>query len=182
MSHADAPSASSPAIQSSAHGPPKDRLMASRSDTAVRVRFLRPPTSDGLLDAGWWPRSRDLAHELPPLLEIVWKSGLNVTNISHALDFWDLTPRRLIVGRRAVQLSGFHTQLSGLLSLTSRSSRGRVDILVIPPETELAVADRALAIVAAEPSPAHPNQVLDRARNEIRQLANEELRPLSAAE
>lgn len=146
--------------------------MASTSDSAARVRFRRTGGNDGLLDAGWWPRSRDLSRELPPLLEIVWNSGLNVTNISHALDFWDFSPRRLAIGRRVVQLSGFHTQLPGLLSLTSRSSRGRIDILVVPPETEPAIADRALAIVAAEPSPAHPNQVLDRARNEIQQMAS----------
>lgn len=142
-------------------------LAATGTREKTRVRFRHPSTSDGLLDAGWWPRSLDLAGELPALLDVVWRSGLDVTHISYAHGFWDATPRRLTVRGRVVQLSGFHTQLFCLLSLTSRSSHARIDILVVPPETELAVAARALAIVTAGPSPAHPSQVLERARNEV---------------
>jgi hypothetical protein len=133
----------------------------------ARVLFRHSSANDGLLDAGWWPRSRELARELPALLEVVWKSGLDVVHVSYALGFWEPIPRRLEVGGRVVQLSGFHTQLPSLLSLTGRSGRGRLDVLVVPPETEPAVADRALAIVGAEPSPDHPSQVLERARKEI---------------
>lgn len=146
---------------------PRDLTVTSRPQ--IRVRFRHVGDTEGLLDAGWWPRSRDLVREIPALLDVVWRSGLNVTNISYALGFWEAIPRRLNVAGRVVQLSGFHTQLPCLLSLTSRSSRGRIDILVIPPETEPVVADRALAIVTAAPSPAHPSQVLDRARAETAQ-------------
>lgn len=142
-------------------------LTATGDGEKARVLFRHSNTNDGLLDAGWWPRSRDLARELPALLDVVWTSGLDVVHISYALGFWDAIQRRLNIGGRVVHLSGFHTQLPGLLSLTSRSGRGRLDVLVVPPDTEPAVAERALAIVTAEPSPDHPSQVLDRARNEI---------------
>jgi hypothetical protein len=140
---------------------------ASAAGRTARVRFRHPSTVDGLLDAGWWPRSRDLAGELPPLLDVIWAGGGNVMNISYALGFWDPIPRRLNVDGRLVQLTGFHTQLACLLSLTGRAGHGRIDVLVIPPDTDPAVANRALAIVSDQPSPAHPSQVLDRARLEI---------------
>jgi hypothetical protein len=143
---------------------------ANGRDSKARVRFRHPTGNDGLLDAGWWPRSCDLATELPPLLDVVWTAGGDIMHVSYALGFWDPIPRRLNIGGRVVQLSGFHTQLSGLLSLTSRSGRGRIDVMVIPPDTDSAVADRALEIVSDQPSPAHPSQVLDRARIEIAAL------------
>lgn len=142
-------------------------VTAAGPEETARVLFRHSSANDGLLDAGWWPRSRDMAAELPGLLHMVWASGLEVVHVSYALGFWDPVQRRLNIGGRLVHLSGFHTQLPGLVSLTSRSGRGRIDVLVVPPDTEPAVADRALAIVTAEPSPDHPTQVLDRARNEV---------------
>ena len=35
----------------------------------VRIAFRQPVTSSPHIDAAWWPRSRDLAAELPALLD-----------------------------------------------------------------------------------------------------------------
>ena len=131
--------------------------------TPARVLFRQPVSEDGFLDAGWWPRSRDLTAELPALLDILWLAGRDVTRVSYALDFWDPAPRRLPVAGRIVRLGGFHTQIPGLLTLLDAWGRDRVNVLVIPPETDAAVADRALTLVADQPSRDHPDQVLQHA-------------------
>jgi hypothetical protein len=142
-------------------------LATTQAATHARVLFRQPVTGEGFLDAGWWPRSRDLAFELPSLLDVLWTAGRDVMRASYALDFWDPAPRRLRVAGHVVRLGGFHTQIPGLLTLIDPWGDDRIDVLVIPPDTEPAVADRALAIVAGEPSRAHPDQVLQRARDEI---------------
>jgi uncharacterized protein DUF5994 len=133
----------------------------------ARVLFRQPVTEEGFLDAGWWPRSVDLAMELPSLLDVLWTAGRDVTRISYGLDFWDPVPRQLRVAGRVVRLGGFHSQMPWLLTLIDPWGNDRIDVLVIPPDTEPGVADRALAIVAGEPGPAHPDQVLQRARDEV---------------
>lgn len=135
--------------------------------TFARVLFRQPVTEDGFLDAAWWPRSRDLAAELPALLDILWLAGRDVMRISYALEFWEQAPRRLRVADRVVRLGGFHTQIPGLLTLIDAWGRDRVDVMVIPPDAHPDIADRALALVASEPSPDHPDQVLQHARDQI---------------
>jgi hypothetical protein len=133
----------------------------------ARVLFRQPVSDDGFLDAGWWPRSRDLAAELPALLDILWLAGRDVMRVSYALDFWERAPRRLRVADRVVRLGGFHTQIPGLLTLIDAWGRERVNVMVIPPDTDPAIADRALTLVADRASPEHPDQVLRRAREQV---------------
>jgi hypothetical protein len=130
----------------------------------ARVLFRQPVTTAGFLDAGWWPRSRDLAAELPALLDILWLAGRDVMRISYALNFWDPAPRRLSVAGRVVRLGGFHTQIPGLLTLIDAWGHDRINVMIIPPDTDAAIADRALTLVAGQPSPNHPDQVLQHAR------------------
>jgi hypothetical protein len=134
---------------------------------AARVLFRQPVANDGFLDAGWWPRSRDLATELPALLDTLWLAGRDVMRISYALSFWEHAPRRLRVADRVVRLGGFNTQTPGLLTLIDAWGRDRVNVLVIPPDTDPAIADRALTLVAGQPSPDRPEQVLERARDQV---------------
>jgi uncharacterized protein DUF5994 len=131
---------------------------------SARVSFREPASEKGFLDAGWWPRSRDLKIELPALLDAVWLAGHDVMRISYGLDFWDPAPRRLQIGDRVVRLGGFHTQIPGLLTLIDAWGRDPVNVLVVPPETAASVADRALALVAAGPGADRPDQVLHNAQ------------------
>jgi hypothetical protein len=133
----------------------------------VRIAFRQPVTDDGLLDAAWWPRSRDLESELPGLLDTLWLAGRDVVRVSYALDYWDRAPRRLRVDGRVVRMGGFHTQIPGLLTLLDAWGRERINVMVVPPDTPPAVADRALALVAGDPNADHPDQVLEHARDQL---------------
>jgi hypothetical protein len=132
-----------------------------------RVSFRQPVNDEGFLDAGWWPRSRDLTVELPPLLDLLWTSFRDVTRVSYAVDFWNATPHHLRIQGKVVRLGGFHTQMPMLLSLIDTRGLDRIDMLVIRPETDPAVAERALTLACGDPSPDHPEQILNRARDQI---------------
>lgn len=133
----------------------------------ARILFRQPVTEEGLLDAGWWPRSCDLEAELPALLDALWLAGREVTRVSYALDFWNSAPRQLRVAGKVIRLGGFHTQIPGLLTLLDTWGRERINLMVIPPDTVPEVADRALEIAAGEPNSDQPDQVLQHARDQV---------------
>ena len=60
----------------------------------------------GFVDGGWWPRSDDLAAELPELLAQMSTAGYQVRRVAYNLDAWDPAPRRLTVAGRVVRLGG----------------------------------------------------------------------------
>jgi hypothetical protein len=151
---------------------PRNAIHAIAAQTAdqgscSRVSFRQPVSDEGFIDAGWWPRSRDLAVELPPLIDVLWTSFRDVTRVSYAVDFWDPAPRQLRVEGKVVRLRGFHTQMPMLLSLVDAWDSERIDVLVIRPETDPEVAERALILASGDPCSDRPEQMLQRARDEI---------------
>ena len=47
-------------------------LRPSGPDADVRLRLKPAAPTSGHVDGSWWPRSRDLAAELPDLLAVQW--------------------------------------------------------------------------------------------------------------
>jgi len=64
-------------------------------NSGVRISFRQPVTEAGFVDAGWWPRSRDLTVELPPLLDVLWTACRDVTRVSYNVASCEPAPRRL---------------------------------------------------------------------------------------
>ena len=101
---------------------------------SASARLSLAPTGSvpALLDGAWWPRSRDLLREIPTLtnaLDVCWGRITHVTvNPAH----WPVIPRKVPVI---------------LLSYTV----GRLDLLVILPETEPAAARLMAAAHATAP-------------------------------
>ena len=76
--------------------PPHRRLTTRpRRPTAARISFRQPVSTDGYIDAAWWPRSLDLTVELPPLLDVLWTAARDITRITYSIAGWDPAPRRL---------------------------------------------------------------------------------------
>jgi hypothetical protein len=115
---------------------------AGRRD-AVRLALIDPPAARTTLDGAWWPRTSDLSTELPPLLEELSRRGIRATRVAYNPDAWAAAPRRLRVGDRTVRLGWFRHLDPQLLDLTGDLGRGRVDLLVVPPDTTSADAQRA---------------------------------------
>jgi Family of unknown function (DUF5994) len=121
-------------------------MVPSWEPSQARVRFRQPVSPAGFVDASWWPRSRDLSAELPPLLDVLWTAGRDVNRVLYNLEFWKPVPRHLIVAGRSVRLAGFRQQSPLMIGLMDAWGRERIDVLVVDPDTDCEVALRALTL------------------------------------
>lgn len=145
------------------------------SPSAARVA-LKSPTGRGLLDGAWWPRSRDLATELPALADVLDPLWGRITRVAVNPMLWPVVPRKVTVGDRVLKVGWFTPELDPHALLLLSYGAGRWDLLVIPPETDAATAGRfmtaacdpdgpsltATDLVAAESARHHDTVVGDR--------------------
>jgi hypothetical protein len=106
----------------------------------------QPSRAGEFVDGGWWPRSRDLAVELPVLLDVLWAAGRVFTRISYNLTVWDAAPRKAELRGRVLHFDGFRLMDPLLVRLADADSRDRLDLVVIPPEAPRGLGARALAV------------------------------------
>jgi hypothetical protein len=151
-------------------------LTASDQPREPSITLRDPADAGGLVDGGWWPRSLDLIAELPALLEAVEAAGYReVRRVSYALTAWDgQPPRRVTILNHVVKLGGFQSQNPAEIALVDSSGWKRINLMVVPPRTDPAVARRALTMagLGGAQHPAH----------EILELANNATAPAHATE
>ncbi|MCX2182126.1 hypothetical protein KV205_16535 [Streptomyces sp. SKN60] len=134
-------------------------MISTTAPTRQARLALTPRTSlAGLLDGAWWPYSRDLATELPPLVDALRDRFGRVTRITANPAPWPVAPYQVPVGEYAVHIGWFTDQAPDTMILLSYNL-GRCDLLVIPPETEPASAARLMA-VASTPGNLHTTDTL----------------------
>jgi Family of unknown function (DUF5994) len=109
----------------------------------VRLSLIDPPAERTTLDGAWWPRTRSLSDELPGLVQELHRRGVRVTRVAYNPEAWEPAPRRLAADGRIIRLGWFRSIDPQLLDLTGDSHRGRLDLLVIPPDTSAAAAEQA---------------------------------------
>jgi len=126
----------------------------------ARISFRQPVSATGFIDAAWWPRSCDLTTELPPLLDVLWTAAREITRISYHLSAWDPAPRRLQIEGRRVRLGGFATSNPLTVRLSDLRGQDRIDILVIAPDTDPAVAERVLQLASRADDPYRAEEIL----------------------
>ncbi|MGY1652465.1 DUF5994 family protein [Geodermatophilus sp. SYSU D01119] len=127
---------------------------------AVRLALIEPAAPRTTLDGAWWPRTADLDGELGPLLEELQRRGVRATRVAFNPASWAPTGRRLRTGDRTVRLGWFGRLDPHLVSLTGDLGRARVDLLVVPPGTPRATADRAFAAATDHGNRAEPTALL----------------------
>ncbi|WP_371616693.1 DUF5994 family protein [Streptomyces sp. NBC_00454] len=101
----------------------------------------------GQLDGAWWPRSRDLGAELPPLAAALEEPWGRITRVTVNPTRWPAVPHTVPADGRTLHVAWFTEQDPDKLILLSYTV-GRWDLLVIPPETEPAAAARLMAAAA----------------------------------
>lgn len=116
-------------------------------DPALRLRLKPRGRPTGFVDGAWWPRSRDLAAELPTLLAGLAERLGQIRRVSYNLAEWDAVGRRLEVGGRLVRLGGFRFQVADTVDVID-ADQGRITLLVVPPATVPDIA-RAVSTAAA---------------------------------
>jgi Family of unknown function (DUF5994) len=106
------------------------------------LRLKPKAPTGGWVDGGWWPRSRDLAAELPDLLAVLAVRLGRIERVSYHLGDWDPTGGKISCGVGVVRLGGYRTQRADTVDVLAAGSR--VTLLVVPPETSPQIAHAAL--------------------------------------
>lgn len=108
----------------------------------LRLRLKPKAPSIGWVDGGWWPRSRDLAAELPRLLSVLSVRLGPIERVSYHLGDWGPTVRKISFGGGVVRLAGYRSQHADTLDVLA--ARQRVTLLVVSPEATTQAAHAAL--------------------------------------
>ncbi|MFE2409793.1 DUF5994 family protein [Kitasatospora sp. NPDC059408] len=115
-----------------------------RLSLALAPRGVRP----GRLDGAWWPRSRDLLLELPALAAEIDERWGRITRITVNPAKWPVIPPRIPVAGHTVHAGWFTTeQDEHTIAVFSYAPR-RLNLLVVPPETDAVDAARLMAEAA----------------------------------
>jgi hypothetical protein len=121
------------------------------------------------VDAGWWPGSSNLAAELVHLLDAAQTSGFRASRVSYRLDDpWITPPRHVMFDGRQVRLSGYHNHHRDMVTLVDGASHERMQVMVVPPDTARAEAERAVQLAAERTDPTPGAEILVLARDTAR--------------
>jgi hypothetical protein len=111
-------------------------------DCLARLALKRSSSAKGALDGAWLPRSTDPGIELGTLIEAV---GVPVRRIALNRAGWDNAPRRIWRSGRRVAVDWFQTSGVHLVRIVGTDDQ-RIDLLLIPVDTEDATADLTLTM------------------------------------
>ncbi|MGZ4607690.1 MAG: DUF5994 family protein [Blastococcus sp.] len=116
-------------------------------------------------DGAWFPRTRDLAVEVPELIAELERRGVRIERFTYALDAWAPVPRKIVVLGRTVRTGGFRSMDPQVVCMTWAGGTKRADLLVVPPETDVLTGVRALRLCTRRGLPRSPQMVLAAARS-----------------
>jgi Family of unknown function (DUF5994) len=139
---------------------PKGTPRRAGDDDPVRLALIDPPAERTTLDGAWWPRTRSLNDELPGLIQELHRRGIRVSRAAYNPDAWEAAPRRMAADGRTIRLGWFRSIDPQLLDLTGDARRGRLDLLVIPPDTTSAVARQAFTAASGRTNRETPTALL----------------------
>ena len=129
----------------------------------LRLRLKPKAPATGYVDGAWWPRTRDLAAELPELAEVLSVRLGPVQRVAFAMDAWPPPPaHRLPLDGRQVRLEAFRYQDKDIVYLSGLDGR-RICLLVIPPEVGDAAGHDAMMTAARRGNADSPVLILSKA-------------------
>src|SRR6476620_10911715 len=137
-----------------------------RGGIDVRVSLRADAGSGGqAFDGAWFPRTRDLAVEVPELIAELERRGVRIERFTYALAAWTPVPRKIVVQGRTVRTGGFRSMDPQVVCMTWDGGTKRADLLVVPPETDVLTGARALRLCTRRGLPRSPQMVLAAARS-----------------
>lgn len=114
-----------------------------RAPGAVVLRLETTASRLGAHDGAWWPRSRHLAAELPALITAVTESVGPIERVGLDAAAWDEVPGRMTVDDRIVHIDWFPAGDDTVI--LTRGDHDHFVLLVVPPDTDPAAAQAAMA-------------------------------------
>lgn len=120
--------------------------------SSARLRLGAEPRQGGSarrIDGAWWPRSYDLAAELPGLLAELPRSWGHITSVLVNGTMWSLPGDGMLVTDQMVHLRRTDTPRPEDTVCLLAPGHGRWDLLVVPPTATEAQAGRLMDAAAA---------------------------------
>ena len=121
---------------------PDEIHRAVKPGTAL-LRLQTTHSREGILDGAWWPRSRDVATELPALIQALTTHLGPITRVGLDTDAWGEVPTRLVIDEQVVRLDSF--PVGDDTVLVTRGDNDHFALLVVPPHTTADAARTAMA-------------------------------------
>jgi hypothetical protein len=110
---------------------------------------LKPEAHDsGYVDGAWWPRSDNLAAELPDLLAVLSVRLGRIERVMYNLNEWARPAAKFTTGGRRVKLDGYRRQPTDTVGVLG-ANHNRIVLLVVPPNTDPDDAHATLMAAAA---------------------------------
>ena len=126
---------------------PQELFPTSPSVPALRLRLKPKAEPTGYVDGAWWPRSRDLAEQLPGLLRVLIVRLGPINRVAYSVSEWAPAPRHMLAGGYRVHLDWYRRQPADTVDIIGVNGR-RLTLLVIPPGMGLAAAHSAMMAAA----------------------------------
>jgi len=108
-----------------------------------RLQLKPEPPASAQLDGVWWPRSMQLAIELPGLVARLSDRLGQVTMVGYHLDAWPETPPQVEIAGRTVQLQGFSSNEPASVIVFGRDGH-YLTLLVVPSDVSDEIAREEL--------------------------------------
>jgi len=137
-------------------------------------RLVLTPVQDrqAVLDGGWWPRSWDPVAEIPGLVLALSARYGTIRQVMLNNVSWDTRFSRLAVDGGVVRMGWFGSVDPAVVIATTYGG-DQIDLLVVPPQTDAAQAEKAMA-EAADPA------TRTRAQNILSALPGHTARPTAS--
>ncbi|GLZ55953.1 hypothetical protein Acsp07_55700 [Actinomycetospora sp. NBRC 106378] len=142
---------------------PHDERDHSDTPGELRLRLRDLMGNDnGYVDGAWWPRTRDLAAELPALLAAVGARVGPVERVAFGLADRDAVGVRRLAGPEGrIPVEGFRSIEASTLWLVVRGrGRSRIGLMVIPAATDEERGDELLEAAGRGGERRSPSEVL----------------------
>jgi len=140
--------------------PRRSTAVSAAPPSTPRLRIEPTGSRRTLLDGGWWPRSHDPVAELPGLILAIDTIRGPITRLVLSAAGWRDQPRRLGMAGRVLRLGYFASQSPFLLTALCGDNGDRVDLLVVPPDTDAETADAAMNLAATTGNLLHAPDIL----------------------
>src|SRR6476619_333299 len=120
-----------------------------------RLRLKPKAPQSGYVDGAWWPRSDDLAAELPDLLAVLSVRLGRIDRVMYNLNEWAKASAKLATGGRGVRLDCYQRQPTNTVEVLGLN-RNRIALLVVRPNAD---PDQAHATLMAAAAPSNDSTV-----------------------
>jgi hypothetical protein len=120
-----------------------------------RLRLKPKAPQSAYVDGAWWPRSDDLATELPDLLAVLSVRLGPIDRVLFNSNEWSKPSAKFSTGGRRVRLVGYRLQPANTVEVLALD-RSKIVLLVLPPNAD---PDKAHATLMAAAAPSNDSTV-----------------------